>query len=65
LALEMVHWLAGADARVSSVGARRHKVRRLAISTQQLETIRWLSLAFLPILVGLIGFGVRWGRRGR
>ena len=65
LSLEAIHWLAGSDGRLSSVGARRHKVRRLAISTQQLGTIRWLSLAFLPLLVAFIGVCVRFGRRGR
>jgi hypothetical protein len=65
LSLEAIHWLAGADARVSSVGARRHKVRRLAISTVELGTIRWLSLFLLPAIMGLLGFCVRWSRRGR
>jgi len=65
LSLEVVHWLAGSDSRVSSVGARKHKARRLAISSQQLGTIRWVSLAMLPCFVGLLGLCVRWGRRER
>jgi hypothetical protein len=65
LALDAVHWLAGADLRVASVGARRQKTRRLAISKNQLETLRWVSLGVLPVLVGLFGFAVRFGRRGR
>jgi hypothetical protein len=65
LALDSVHWLAGADLRVASVGARRQKVRRLAISKNELETLRWVSLGVLPVLVGLFGFAVRFGRRGR
>ena len=65
LALEAVHWAAGADARVSSVGARRQKVRRLAISAEQLKTVRIISLGLLPGLFGLIGMAVRFSRRGR
>jgi len=30
-----------------------------------LETLRWVSLGVLPVLVGLFGFAVRFGRRGR
>ena len=65
LALESVHWASGADARVSSVGARRQKVRRLAISAEQLKTVRVISLGLLPVLFGLIGMAVRFSRRGR
>ena len=65
LALEAVHWASGADARVSSVGARRQKVRRLAISSEQLDTVRLISLGLLPVLFGLIGMAVRFSRRGR
>ena len=65
LALESVHWASGADARVSSVGARRQKVRRLAISAEQLKTVRVVSLGLLPVLFGLIGMAVRFSRRGR
>ena len=65
LALESVHWASGADARVSSVGARRQKVRRLAISAEQLKTVRVVSLGLLPVFFGLIGMAVRFSRRGR
>ena len=64
-ALDAVHWLAGADSRVASVGARRHKVRRLAITQEQLGTLRWVSMGLLPFLVGLMGLAIRLGRRGR
>ncbi len=65
LALESVHWAAGEDARVASVGARRDKVRRLTISAEQLKTVRALSLWVLPSLFAMIGLAVRLGRRGR
>jgi len=65
LALEMIHWLAGADNRVASVGARKGRVRRLALTKEQMGSVRWLSMGFLPFLVALIGFVVRFGRRGR
>jgi len=65
LALEAVHWSSGADARVASVGARRQKVRRLAISSEQLKTVRLVSLGLLPALFGLMGMAVRFSRRGR
>jgi hypothetical protein len=63
--LDAVHWLAGADLRVASVGARKRRVRRLAITKEQLGSLRWLSMGFLPLLVGIIGFAVRTNRRGR
>lgn len=65
LALDAVHWLSGADIRVASVGARKQKVRRLAISKEQLENLRFVSMGVLPFLVGLLGLAVRFGRRGR
>lgn len=64
-ALDAVHWLAGADLRVASVGARKQKARKLAISKQQLDSLRFVSMGVLPVLVGLLGFAVRWTRRGR
>jgi len=64
-ALDSVHWLSGADARVASVGARRQTVRRLSITQEQLGSLRWVSMGILPLLVGLLGFAVRMGRRGR
>jgi hypothetical protein len=64
-ALDAVHWLSGADARVASVGARRQKVRRLAITQEQLGGLRWVSMGLLPCLIGLLGFAVRMSRRGR
>jgi hypothetical protein len=64
-ALDAVHWLSGADARVASVGARRQKVRRLAITQEQLGSLRWISMGILPCLIGLLGFAVRMSRRGR
>lgn len=64
-ALDAVHWLAGADLRVASVGARKQKARKLAISKEQLDTLRVVSMGVLPLMVGLLGAAVRWGRRGR
>ena len=64
-ALDAVHWLAGADLRVASVGARKRKARKLAISKEQLDTLRLVSMGVLPVMVGLLGAAVRWGRRGR
>ena len=64
-ALDAVHWLAGSDTRVASVGARRPKVRRLSISQEQLAGLRWLSMGLLPTVVAFFGFAVRIRRRGR
>jgi hypothetical protein len=64
-ALDIVHWLAGADRRVSSGGMRRGVVRRLALTKQQTGTLRWVSMGLLPGFTGLIGFFVLFSRRGR
>ena len=64
-ALDAVHWLAGSDVRVASVGARRQKVRRLSITQEQLGSLRWLSMGVLPAIVAVFGFAVRVRRRGR
>lgn len=64
-ALDIVHWLAGADRRVSSGGMRRGAVRRLALTKQQTGTLRWVSMGLLPGVTGLIGFFVLFSRRGR
>ena len=61
---ESVHWASGADARVSSVGARRQKVRRLAISAEHQDRAGHQP-GLLPVLFGLIGMAVRSSRRGR
>ena len=63
--LDSVHWLAGSDTRVASVGARRQKVRRLSITQEELGGLRWVSMGILPSIVALIGFAVRMRRRGR
>ena len=64
-ALDTVHWLAGADTRVSTGGSRRTKTRRLALTQQQTGTLRWVSMGILPSLVALLGLLVAWTRRGR
>jgi len=64
-ALDVVHWLAGADARVATGGSRRAKVRRLALTQQQTGSLRWMSMGILPTLVALIGLFVAVSRRGR
>ncbi len=64
-ALDVVHWLAGADERVATGGSRRTKVRRLELTKQQTGSLRWVSMGLLPVLVSLIGFFVAWSRRGR
>ncbi len=64
-ALDVVHWLAGADTRVATGGSRRTKVRRLELTKQQTGSLRWVSMGILPALVGLVGLLVAWSRRGR
>jgi hypothetical protein len=64
-ALDVVHWLAGADRRVATGGMRRGKVRRLALTKQQTGTLQWVSLGILPTFFGLMGFLVAASRRGR
>ena len=64
-ALDVVHWLARADARVATGGSRRTKVRRLELTKQQTGSLRWVTMGIMPTLVGLIGLLVAWSRRGR
>lgn len=66
-AVNTVHWLAGSDRRlgvVTGVGAAQ-KVRRLALTQQELGTLRFITLGFLPLLIGFMGLGMWWIRRGR
>jgi hypothetical protein len=63
-ALNAFRWLVGDDDRISVVG-KPASVRRLAVSAEDIEQIRWLALGLGPILVMLLGAGVWASRRGR
>ena len=39
--------------------------RRLALTQQELGTLRWLTVGLLPIMVLLFGIGTYVSRRGR
>ena len=41
------------------------KVRRLALTQEDKGMLRWLSIGFMPLLVGLMGIGSQLSRRGR
>jgi hypothetical protein len=64
-AVNMVHWLAGEDKRLSYGGGRTATVRRLAITREELGTLRLVSLGLMPGAVLLIGVLVWRRRRGR
>lgn len=63
-ALNAVRWLVGDEGRISVVG-RPASVRRLALTVEDSEQIRFLALGMGPILVVLLGLGVWASRRGR
>lgn len=65
LAVNQVHWLAGEDKRLACGGGRTATVRRLAITREELGTLRLLSLGLMPALVLLFGVLVWRTRRGR
>ncbi len=67
-AVNAVHWLAGDDRRlgvtVGTVG-KGTRARRLALTAEDMGTLRWVSIGLMPGLVALIGVLTRLGRRGR
>jgi hypothetical protein len=67
LAENMVHWLGGEDRRLGAAGAvgKATRVRRLALTAQELGKVRWLAMGLMPFLVLLLGIGVWQTRRGR
>ena len=67
LAENMVHWLVGEDRRLGAAGAvgKATRVRRLALTAQELGKVRWLAMGLMPFLVLLLGIGVWQTRRGR
>lgn len=65
LATNMVHWLAGEDRRLEIGVGRTSTVRRLAITQEELGTIRWISLGLMPSVVFLLGMLSWRSRRGR
>jgi hypothetical protein len=44
---------------------RPTRVRRLALTAQDQQVIRWLALGFMPMLTLLAGAAVWTSRRGR
>ena len=65
LANNLVHWLAGEDTRLAYGGGRTATVRRLAITREELGTVRLVSLGVMPSLVLVFGILVWRTRRGR
>ncbi|MEE2749888.1 MAG: DUF4350 domain-containing protein [Myxococcota bacterium] len=57
-------WLLGDDGRLAVVG-RPTKVRRLALTLEDRNMIRWLVLGLLPLITVVIGGAVWASRRGR
>ena len=64
-AVNLIHWLAGEDKRLSYGGGRTTTVRRLAITREELGSLRLVSLGLMPSLVMLLGMLVWRTRRGR
>lgn len=62
--LNSFRWLVGDEARISVVG-RPSSQRRLALTAEDGERIRWLALGLGPILIVVLGAGVWASRRGR
>jgi hypothetical protein len=65
LATNMIHWLAGEDRRLEVGVGRTAKVRRLAITQEEMASLRLLSLGLMPSLVFLAGLITWRSRRGR
>lgn len=63
-ALNSVRWLVGDEGRISVVG-RPAAVRRLALTAEDGEQIRWLALGLGPIVILVLGIGTWAARRGR
>ncbi len=67
-AVNAVHWLAGEDRRLGAtlgtVG-KAAKVRRLALTQDDLGRLRWLSIGLMPFIVAVIGLLAQLSRRGR
>ncbi|MCK6504399.1 GldG family protein [Myxococcota bacterium] len=65
LALNAVHWLAGDDQRLGATKGRRTAERRLALTLEETDRLRWISLLLLPGLVSILGLATWNSRRGR
>lgn len=64
-AVNAVQWLAGEDKRLGVKVRRTAEVRRLALTEEETGTLRWVSLAVMPLLVFVLGLLSWWSRRGR
>ncbi len=66
--VNLIHWLAGDDRRlgvtVGTVG-RATRVRRLALTEEDLSVLRWVSIGLMPIVVFALGIATWLSRRGR
>lgn len=62
--INTVRWLVGDEGRLSVVG-RPTSVRKLALSQEDLDKVRWLVLSLGPLLAFTLGAGVWAARRGR
>ncbi len=67
LALNTIHWLVGDDRRLGAGGSvgRATRVRRLALTEQEMGTLRAVTLGFMPGVVLLFGMFTWLSRRGR
>jgi len=65
LAMNMFHWLAGESRRIEYGGNRTAKVRRLAITQEEMGSLRLISLGLMPSLVFIAGLITWRSRRGR
>jgi hypothetical protein len=64
-ATSAINWLAGEDERLRAGGARSATIRQLALTQEETSTLRWLSLAVMPLVVVVAGIGTWASRRGR
>ena len=63
-AINCFRWLVGDEGRLSVVG-RPSMVRKLALTAEDLASLRWIVLLLGPILAVTLGAGVWASRRGR
>jgi ABC-type uncharacterized transport system involved in gliding motility auxiliary subunit len=62
LALNMMNWLSS-DEDLISIRPKEPEDRRLNLSRQQMSTVFYSSVVFLPVLIIAAGIGVWWRRR--
>jgi hypothetical protein len=63
-AVNLVRWLIGEEDRMMR-GGRAVAIRKLQLSPDQLNGVRWLVLGFVPMFAVIVGAVIAWLRRDR